>query len=486
MDRQQNVRTKTPFREAQAASSTSSRITIIPVIGLILLFMLSVARPGLAAEAYRFDLKWGTAGSGDGQFNEPTGIAVSAAGNVYVSDKGNTRVQKFSTDGTFIGKWGSGGTADGQFKEPYGILVDASGNVFVADISLNDSNGRRIQKFDASGTFITKWIIYGSTYGTGGPPQPISMYDLGIDSAGYFYIAANCGYRCLFIYKLDANGSTIDAFDRDMPEYGSGDYALGMPTGIAVFGTYLYVADHSNFVHKSDTSGTFIKKWGSYGTGDGQFDSPQGVAVDAQGNVYVADTKNHRVQKFSADGTFITKWGSYGSGDGQFNEPYYIDVDAAGNVYVTDKNNHRVQKFRRAVVGNGPPQFSCPFVQNMDEQDDISTLRELRNSIITSPSGALLATLYYRDAGEISSIIAGNPALQEKFKHLVSENIGTAEELLAAGEVMIAAEKVDAIVAALHEIQAAAGPKLRSDIDLVIMGLTHGYLLEGLGIKIGE
>ena len=78
-------------------------------------------------------------------------------------------------------------------------------------------------------------------------------------------------------------------------------------------------------------AGTFLFKFGSLGTGDGQFDSPWGVAVDAAGNVYVADYSNHRIQKFTSTGTFLAKWGSLGSGDGQFSSPIGVAMDASGN-----------------------------------------------------------------------------------------------------------------------------------------------------------
>jgi tripartite motif-containing protein 71 len=83
---------------------------------------------------------------------------------------------------------------------------------------------------------------------------------------------------------------------------------------------------------------------GSKGSGDGQFIGPQWVAIDSSGNIYVADTYNHRIQKFNSDGAFLTKWGSEGSGDGQFNFPT-VAVDSSGNVYVADFGNHRIQKF---------------------------------------------------------------------------------------------------------------------------------------------
>ena len=86
--------------------------------------------------------KWGSKGIGDGQFNNPTDIAIDSIGNIYVTDTGNNRIQKFNFNGTFITKWGSKGDKDGQFSNPCGITVDIEGNVYVAD-----TGNYRIQKF---------------------------------------------------------------------------------------------------------------------------------------------------------------------------------------------------------------------------------------------------------------------------------------------------------------------------------------------------
>lgn len=91
----------------------------------------------------------------------------------------------------------------------------------------------------------------------------------------------------------------------------------------------------------------FVPLDGSYlpGSGDGQLDSPNGIAVDSSGNIYVADSQNHRIQKFDSNGNLLAKWGSEGSGDGQFNLPGSIAVDSDGNIYVADSFNRRIQKF---------------------------------------------------------------------------------------------------------------------------------------------
>ena len=88
----------------------------------------------------------------------------------------------------------------------------------------------------------------------------------------------------------------------------------------------------------------FLASWGGV-TGDGQFASPHGIAVDGSGNVYLADVENNRVQKFTSSGQFLTKWGSHGRGDGQFESPFSIAVDDSGNIYVTDSGDAQVQKF---------------------------------------------------------------------------------------------------------------------------------------------
>jgi DNA-binding beta-propeller fold protein YncE len=86
----------------------------------------------------------------------------------------------------------------------------------------------------------------------------------------------------------------------------------------------------------------FITKWGSSGSGNGEFQNPWGVAIDDTGNVYVSEYNGHRIQKFDGLGNYLAQWGSFGTGDGEFQYPAGIAVDSAGNIYVADGDNHRI------------------------------------------------------------------------------------------------------------------------------------------------
>ena len=298
---------------------------------LVLAILAFVGIPYAFGEGgYNFVSKWGTLGSGDGQFNLPHYLDVDSSGYVYVADCGNHRVQKFTSDGTFVTKWGSYGSGDGQFNQPCGIAVDSLGHVYVTDYG-----NHRVQKFTSDGTFVTKWGSYGS-----GDGQFHSPYSIAADSLGYVYVTGHANHR---VQKFTSDGTFVAKWG----SYGDSDGQFAYPAGIDIDSSeYVYVADcHNHRVQKFNSSGEFEHKWGSFGGGDGQFNYPTGIVVDLCGYVYLADNNNDRIQKFTSDGAFVTKWGSYGSGDGQFDSPADIAVDSSGYVYVSDNHNHRIQKF---------------------------------------------------------------------------------------------------------------------------------------------
>lgn len=141
----------------------------------------------------------------------------------------------------------------------------------------------------------------------------------------------------VYVIPVQANINGY-VFSLEWGTEGSGNGQFSSPTGIAIDNdNNVYVVDEiNNCIQKFDSNGNFLLKWGN-----GQFNWPEGVAVDKSGNVYVVDSGNNQIFKFDANGNFILKWGDAI----QFNYPLYIAVDADNNVYVTDRDDHCIKKF---------------------------------------------------------------------------------------------------------------------------------------------
>jgi|GEM_PF-746717 len=165
-------------------------------------------------------------------------------------------------------------------------------------------------------------------------------------------------------------------------DQGSADGRFFRPQGIAVDGDgNIYVADTRNErIQKFDAAGEFVAKWGGYpGSGPGEFKRPSGVAVDGQGYLYVADTGNNRIQKLDSEGTYVLDWGDSGSGPSEFELPTAVALNTDGNVYVVDTRNHRIQRFtengefRRewGEPGDNPGQFLDPLGIAVDPDGNV-------------------------------------------------------------------------------------------------------------------
>jgi hypothetical protein len=307
-----------------------------PALALLVLLATLLTWTGSAAAACNFLLKFGSTGSGPGQFLLPRGIAVDNAGNVYVPDQ-NTRVQKFDSNGVFVSQFGLPGDVPGGFVSPWKAATDSAGNVYVSDSFTN-----RVQKFNSSGVFQ---MSLGGT-GSGSGQFIGGTAGIAVDSAGNIYVADPGNNR---VQKFSSTGAFITSWG----SAGTGNGQFSGPVGMAVDASdNIYVADTGNHrIQKFNSSGTFLTKWGSNGTGDGQFDLPGGISVDTTGNVYVADTGNNRIQKFSSTGVFIDSCGSGpGTGDGELSGPHDVAADASGNIFVADTGTERVQKFGPAPV----------------------------------------------------------------------------------------------------------------------------------------
>lgn len=183
---------------------------------------------------------------------------------------------------------------------------------------------------------------------------------------------------CLIFVQAAAAEETYIFVDK-WGSIGIGDGQFNRPDGVAVDSVgNVYVTDLWNHrVQKFSSDGAFLKKWGSYGTDDGQFKYPVDITVDSAGNVFVTDS--NQIQKFTADGTFLKRWGSLGIHNGQFNQTQGVAVDSSGNLYVADNDNNRVQKFTSEGIflktwgfyGTGNGQFNSPVGVAVDSANNV-------------------------------------------------------------------------------------------------------------------
>jgi DNA-binding beta-propeller fold protein YncE len=292
-------------------------------------FVRAVRSTAATAPCGTFLGKFGSQGSGEGQFFDPEAVAVDENRNVFVADSGNHRIEKFTNSGIFLLQWGSMGSAEGQFHTPDGVAVDADGNVFVADL-----NNNRIEKFDNDGIFLTSWGDAGNGDGQFSGPVGVA-----IDADGNVLVADRFNNR---VQKFTNTG----AFLTKWGTVGHGDGQFANPVGVAVDRSLnVYVADFFNDrIQKFTSTGAFLGKWGSTGSGDGQFIGPRAVAVGEAGTVFAVDDAHDRIEVFTATGVFLAAWGSLGNADGQFSSATAVAVDPNGSVLVTDENQ-RVQRF---------------------------------------------------------------------------------------------------------------------------------------------
>ncbi|MGE4659332.1 MAG: PilC/PilY family type IV pilus protein, partial [Arenicellales bacterium] len=271
---------------------------------------------------------------------------------VYVADARNHRIQVFDSSGNFLRKWGSYGKSvyvvgdDGQFKEPAAISIGDDGTVYVADLQ-----NHRIQVFDSSGKFLRKWGSWGTSDGK-------YDYEKGTGDGQFWHPSGTAIGTDGNVYVLDKSNNRVQVFDssgkflRKFGSYGRGNGQFAQPEDVTIDASgNVYISDRGNKrIQVFDSSGNFLRKWGSYGKGNGQLWAPEGMAIDASGNLYVVEQGNHRVQVFDSSGNFLRKFGSRGKSEGQFYSPHDIAIDGSGNIYVADHSNNRVQVFDS--VGN--------------------------------------------------------------------------------------------------------------------------------------
>ncbi len=232
--------------------------------------------------------------------------------------------------------WQTTGGPDPLFAAG-GAAVDADGNLWVVDAG-ND----RIQIFSPEGDFLETWD------GTAGGGEAFVFAksgggydgDVAFGPDGTIYVAEAGSQR---VQHFAPDRTLIGAWGG----FGTGDGQFVRPFGLAVdAGGTVYVSDdRRNDVQTFDAEGAFLGVFGGRGSGEGELNEPAGLAFDGQGNVVVADWVNNRIVTFASDGTFLGAWGTAGADPGAFRSPSDVVIDEAGNVYVADLDNGRIQVF---------------------------------------------------------------------------------------------------------------------------------------------
>jgi sugar lactone lactonase YvrE len=321
----------------------------------------------------------GTLGSADGtgtaaQFAYPLGIAIDPAGTVYVSEGTNHTIRRISMPAAVVtllaGAPAKSGSSDGagsaaRFVQPGGITADSAGNLFVADS--NNNTIRSITPAGAVSTLAGSPGVMGSLDGSGSAARFLFPRSLTTGPDGNMYVADSSNNR---IRKLTTAGvvTTLAGSSFGSNDGTGASAQFKSPYGIGADNNgNLYVADNGNqTVRKVTPAGVvtvFAGTTGVTGSTDAtgaaaKFNSPAGVAVDGNGDVYVADNGNHTIRKITPAGVVSTlagSAGSTGSADGianaaRFNSPSALAVGTDGNLYVTDQGNHTIRKVTQAGV----------------------------------------------------------------------------------------------------------------------------------------
>ena len=301
-----------------------------------------------------------TRGVGVGEVNKPRSVAVDREDNVYAVDM-TGRVQKFSPDGKFLLSWQMPQTTLGK---PKGMGCDNDGNIIVVE-----PHYKRVNHFTTDGKLVAQWGLRGTNIGMLDMPRSVAM-----NSKGEIFLSEYGLVERVQKFRLPLTPSLSPS---------EGERVAGRPGEGKVGAVELHwnskLSDAEALAETRPTPATFLACYGKAGGAPGEFNRAEGICVDAQDRLYVADSCNHRVQVFTSDGKFIREFGKPGSGPGELSYPYDVKVDAAGNIFICEFGNSRIQVFDDAgksieIIGgpgSRPGQFNNPWGIALDSKGNL-------------------------------------------------------------------------------------------------------------------
>ncbi len=406
------VRTR-QFLSARAQSEVSRALT--SAVTIVVVALLAGCSPSdskneaaLQSKLFSRAIVIGERGVGIGEFNKPRSVACDTNGNVYVVDM-TGRVQKFSPEGEYLSHWQMPETDLGK---PKGMGCDHAGNIIVVE-----PHYQRVNHFTPEGKLVAQWGCRGTNEGCFILPRGIAE-----NSRGEFLVSEYMGSERVQRFGLKTKGGTSNiqsapltpalspsegAREKTNWPYARSDAPLGAPTS-------------PSRGHAGPEAGApgretaLLQVIGRAGTGAGEFNRAEGVCVDAQDRVYVADSCNHRIQVFAADGKFLREFGRAGTKLGELSYPYDVAVDKAGNIFVCEFGNSRVQVFDanfQAVeiigrAGSEPGQFNNPWALALDARGNLYVADALNHRLQKLVRKSLVAQVLSLESSQAAKTLA--------------------------------------------------------------------------------